>query len=149
MIAPVIAVALCYGVSRLLGLRDKAWGAMRRFVFALVPLGIGMWAAHLLYHLTTGWSSAWPALQEVIGRQVSGAGEADIPSWLTPAQILLLDAGFLLTLYVAWQVAEAQRERVRSVARLFTTWAVVATLLFAAGVWTLFQPMQMRGMMMN
>ncbi len=28
-----------------------------------------------------------------------------VPEWLTSAQILLLDAGLLLTLYVCWRVA--------------------------------------------
>lgn len=149
IIAPAIAVAIGYGASRLLGLKEKAWSAVRRFAFALVPLGIGMWAAHLLYHLATGWRSAWPAVQQAVWHQVNGAAETQIPNWLSPAQILILDAGFLLTLYVSWQVAEAHRERVRSAMSLFAPWAVLSSLLFAIGVWTLFQPMQMRGMMMH
>jgi hypothetical protein len=86
----------------------------RRLAFALVPLGVSMWAAHLAYH----------ALGAVI--------------WL---QLLLLDAGLLLTLYTAWRMSQGVRLKV------FAPWASVACLLFAAGAWIFFQPMQMRGMM--
>jgi hypothetical protein len=86
---------------------------IRRFVFMLVPLGFAMWAAHLLYHV------------------------ARIP--VTGAQILLLDAGLLLTLYVGWRIQDAVMK--------FIPWAVTACLLYCAGIWILFQPMEMRGMM--
>ena len=98
---------------------------VRRFAFVLVPLGFAMWAAHLLYH----------AAQRPL-----------LPIWLTGAQILLLDAGLLLTLYVAWRVALSGAERVRTALALLTPWAVIACLLYGAGIWILFQPMDMRGM---
>ena len=86
---------------------------IRRFVFMLVPLGFAMWAAHLLYHV------------------------ARMP--VTSAQILLLDAGLLLTLYTGWRIQDAVMK--------FVPWAVTACLLYCAGIWILFQPMEMRGMM--
>jgi cytochrome c oxidase assembly factor CtaG len=85
---------------------------IRRFVFMLVPLGFAMWAAHLLYHV------------------------ARMP--VTSAQILLLDAGLLLTLYTGWRIQNAVMK--------FIPWAVTACLLYGAGIWILFQPMEMRGM---
>jgi hypothetical protein len=90
-----------------------------------MPLGFAMWAAHLLYHLSAPWSA----------------------HWLPSAQILLLDAGLLLTLYVAWQIAKQCVDRTQSALALITPWAVVSCALYAAGVWILFQPMQMRGML--
>jgi cytochrome c oxidase assembly factor CtaG len=83
----------------------------RRLAFSLVPLGVGMWAGHLAFH----------------------------ESLATGVQILLLEAGLLLTLYLAWRIAGAVTQ--------FLPWATVACLLFAAGIWIFFQPMQMRGMM--
>ncbi len=35
-----------------------------RFSQALLPLGIAMWAAHLLFHLFTGWATLGPALHQ-------------------------------------------------------------------------------------
>ena len=90
-----------------------------RLAFSLVPLGVGMWAAHLAFHEASFWTTAPVA-------------------WL---QILLLEAGLLLTLYTAWRIAKAD------LLKLFLPWASVACLLFVAGIWIFFQPMQMRGMM--
>ncbi|MBV8897201.1 MAG: cytochrome c oxidase assembly protein, partial [Acidobacteriaceae bacterium] len=91
---------------------------MHRFAFALVPIGFAMWLAHLSFHFV----SYWVATQ-----------------WLTSAQILILDCGLLMTLYVLWRIAGQ--------VRLLWAPAVLACALYAAGVWIVFQPMQMRGMM--
>ncbi len=90
----------------------------RRLAFSLLPLGVSMWAAHLLFHAASVLTTA-----SVV--------------WL---QILLLEAGLLFTLYLAWRIG-------RSDVKLFAPWAGVACLLFVAGIWIFFQPMQMRGMM--
>lgn len=112
VILPLLSFGLCAVVN---GSKQIA----RRLSFSLVPLGVGMWAAHLAFHAASVWTMA-------------------SVTWL---QILLLEAGLLLTLYVAWRMAAAD------VLKLFVPWAGVACLLFAAGIWIFFQPMQMRGMM--
>jgi hypothetical protein len=61
-------------------------------------------------------------------------------------QVLLLDGGLLLTLYLAWRIAQRHRPQFRSAARAFAPWAALATVLFGIGVWIFLQPMQMRGM---
>ncbi len=91
----------------------------RRLAFSLVPLGVGMWAAHLAFHEASAWTMA-------------------SVTWL---QIILLEAGLLLTLYIAWCISKG------AFLKQFLPWASVACLLFATGVWIFFQPMQMRGMM--
>lgn len=120
--APALAVGLCGGLNR--------WGgwtfqAVRRFVLALAPIGFAMWCAHLLYHLTTPWG---------------------VPGWMTEAQILLLDGGLLLTLYVCWRVAQQNSAKLRSVLAAAAPWATLSCALYAVGIWILLQPMQMRGM---
>jgi ferredoxin len=105
------AVLLPAALVALISLWQSA-DTIRRFVFMLVPLGFAMWAAHLLYHV------------------------ARMP--VTGAQILLLDAGLLLTLYTGWRIQDAVMK--------FVPWAVTACLLYGAGIWILFQPMEMRGM---
>ncbi|MGA8025663.1 MAG: hypothetical protein WB992_00855, partial [Bryobacteraceae bacterium] len=99
---------------------------VRRFAFTLVPIGVAMWAAHLLYHLATA---------------------TVMPPWLTAAQIGILDAGLLLTLYIGWRVALQYGTRIRTAISLVIPWAAVSCALYAAGIWILFQPMQMRGVM--
>lgn len=94
---------------------------LRRLAYTLVPLGVAMWTAHLVYHLIT----------------VASAG---MPSWLTPMQLMLLDAGVLWTLYLGWRLASQGW-------KVWVPWSAVAVSLYTLGVWILLQPMDMRGMM--
>ena len=94
---------------------------MHRLSFGLVPIGFAMWLAHLSFHFLSSWGTWVPA------------GE------LQSAQILMLDCGLLLSLYVTWRIVERLK--------IFLPWASVACALYAAGIWILLQPMQMRGMM--
>jgi cytochrome c oxidase assembly factor CtaG len=110
---PALAVSIC-------ALASRARFTVR-LAFALVPIGISMWAAHLFYHLVLFFIPA-------------------SPDWLTPFQILLLDAGLLLTLYLVWRIARQQT-------MVTVPWALLSGGLYTAGVWILLQPMQMRGMM--
>jgi cytochrome c oxidase assembly factor CtaG/polyferredoxin len=89
---------------------------IHRLAFALVPIGSSMWLAHLLFHLA--------------GSQLS-------------AQMLILDCGLLLTLYVGWKVSQQYGKTLAALAGLIA----VACGLYAAGIWILLQPMQMRGTM--
>ncbi|HEY5812535.1 MAG TPA: hypothetical protein VIT23_07775, partial [Terrimicrobiaceae bacterium] len=66
---------------------------------------------------------------------------------LPALELLFLDLGFLLSLYIAWKVAGQMTSSRRF--RTFLPWGLVAGLLFVTGVWIIFQPMEMRGMMMH
>lgn len=114
-----------------------------QWAFALVPLGASMWAAHFGYHLVTAGSSIVAASARFLGIQIFRASGTMGPPGAWPSwEVLFLDAGLLLTLYLQW------RNSSRSF-RAFAGWALVAVALYAAGLWILAQPMQMRGMMMN
>ena len=69
--------------------------------------------------------------------------------WLLPLEILALDAGLLLTLYVIWRIAGRYAKGAASALGLAAPWALLAVGLYVAGIWIIFQPMQMRGMMMG
>jgi hypothetical protein len=69
------------------------------------------------------------------------------PSWLTSVELLLLDAGLLLSLAVGWRSAlDMSGGRGRRAVALHLPWAALAIALWLAGTWIVFQPMQMRGM---
>ena len=146
IVAPVSVTLLCGALNRLVQSKLRAMEAARRFAFALVPLGISMWAAHLLYHFITGWSSAGPAIERAINSTMQTLVVPFVPNWLTPAQILLLDAGLLLTLYVAWRIANQYGEQIRKAIFIFLPWATLSITLYSLGIWILLQPMEMRGM---
>ena len=148
VLVPALVLLLCGCLNRLASARLSALTFARRFSFALVPAGVAMWAAHLLYHLITGWDAWMPAL----GR-MTGAGTNLVnpytPPWLTPLQILLLDAGLLLTWWVSWKIAGTLQLSWRKTLAVVAPWAVLALLLYVGGIAILLQPMQMRGMMMR
>jgi len=129
-----------------------------RFSLALVPLGAGMWAAHVLFHLVTGGASVLPVVQRAArdaGATFLGAPAWDMaaPSgdlpWLLPGLVLVLDAGLLLTLWLLWRVAASYAGRARREAALAAPWGGVACALWAAAIWILLQPMEMRGTMVH
>ena len=117
-----------------------------RFAYALVPLGFGMWLAHYTFHFVTGYDTALPVTQRFAGDLgLTSLGDPlwsraccrPLPAWLLPLEILFLDMGLLLSLYAGYRLAPTLRA--------LAPWALLMVLLFAVGVWVLFQPMQMRG----
>ena len=124
-----------------------------RFSMSLVPLGAAMWAGHFLFHLNVGWNSGWTTVRQAASRwHLLSSPNSAIPSPLigpgamNVLQTLLLDAGLLLTLYLAWRIALAYAPRLGDAFRLFAPWAGIATALYITGVWIFLQPMQMRGL---
>jgi hypothetical protein len=53
----------------------------------------------------------------------------------------------LLSLYIAYAIARSQTKGVHQALKACAPWALLIVLLFALGIWIVFQPMQMRGMM--
>jgi hypothetical protein len=64
-------------------------------------------------------------------------------------QLLLLDAGLLFTLYLGWKRALEWASRPSRAVLLVLPWVTTVAAVYAAGIWILLQPMQMRGMIMN
>ncbi len=147
VVLPLLAVAGAAALSRRWG---RLNGGIReiatRYAFALVPLGFGMWLAHYSFHFLTSYETAVPAAQRFtadLGATFLGAPEwaraccRPATAWLLPLELLFLDVGLLLSLYAGYRLAPTTKA--------LAPWALLMVLLFAAGVWILFQPMQMRG----
>jgi cytochrome c oxidase assembly factor CtaG/ferredoxin len=129
-----------------------------RFSQALLPLGVAMWTAHLLFHLFTGWATLGPALHQAaadLGMHIFTPAQWGMEQPLLAAntllsvQLLLLDAGLLMTLYLGWRLAQHWAKSAGRAVLLLLPWAMTVAVAYAAGVWILLQPMQMRGVMMN
>ncbi len=155
IVPPVVAIA-CGALGRVWSGTRASWQEVScRFALALVPLGFGMWAAHFLFHLLSGAATAVPVVQRVLVDLGYGLGRPDWAlsasgvgrDWVVPLELLLLDGGLLLSLYVGWRIAGSYLRRVAGALKLFAPWAAVAVMLYGVGVWIVFQPMQMRGMM--
>jgi cytochrome c oxidase assembly factor CtaG len=157
LVVPLLLVAMC-GIAwhALSGSEVRLRELLSSFALALAPLGLSMWVAHLAYHFLTGAAVVFPAAQRVasdLGSSLLGrpnwAGAAGLLplDWLPSLQILLLDGGLLLTLYAGWRVAQRFSTRAEGTLHFVAPLAMLAVLLYAAGVWIVFQPMEMRGLM--
>jgi hypothetical protein len=113
-----------------------------------------MWLSHYSFHLLTSYDTVVPTTarllcdlgSNVLGRPhwVAGCCRAAVDG-LLQLEILFLDLGMLLSLYTGYRIAAAQASRWSQRLWGFAPWAALIVLLFVAGVWIIFQPMQMRG----
>jgi cytochrome c oxidase assembly factor CtaG/ferredoxin len=149
IVIPLLVIGGAAAISRRLGKVQASIAEIAtRFAYALVPLGFGMWLAHYSFHFFTSYATIVPVTQRFaadLGLASLGAPAwscsccvADMP-WLIRVELLFLDFGLLLSLYTGYRLAP----NVKTLA----PWAVLFGLLFAAGVWIVLQPMQMRGVL--
>jgi hypothetical protein len=149
LLLPAILTALCGWISRLV-VRTSWRDAICSFALALVPLGFSMWLAHFSNHLLAGWSTAITAAERFItGTSKFNAAQAWTPAWTPSLELCFLDLGLLFSLYIAWRIACRISNGNRPSLAIMSPWAILAGALYSLGVWIVFQPMQMRGMLMN
>jgi len=137
LIVPGMLAAACGWLSRLSA--KATWPFTWKdltcsFSLTLVPVGFSMWLAHFSNHFFAWWSGVMTAWNW---------------NWIPSLELSFLDLGLLLTLYTAWRVAGRFAAAGRTALATMFPWAVLAGALYSAGVWIVFQPMQMRGMMMH
>lgn len=140
------------------GWMTMRWGGDRgtlrqtvvKYVYALAPLGFGVWLAHYSFHFLTGLYIVIPVTQNAFA--AAGWRALGEPLWslggLPPRSVYPLQLGFLglgLTgsLLVAYRLAAdgaAAHPR-----RVFAAWAGLCVLLWASALWLMSQPMEMRG----
>ncbi len=155
LVMPVFLVGAAAALGRSLGKLDASTLAVAtRFSYALVPIGFGMWLAHYSFHFLASASAVIPALQRFAGDlgwfnlgepAWASACCRPVALWLPRLEILCLDFGLLLSLYSGYRIATTQSQTPGQALKLVAPWAVLIALLFAAGVWIVLEPMQMRG----
>jgi hypothetical protein len=146
LIIPVTLAAVCGWISRRVA--QQSWKDLTcSFTLALVPVGFAMWLAHFSNHFFAGWSTVIPAVARFFSS--SSLINYPVPSWIPSLELCFLDLGLLLTLYATWRVARRLVSGDGMALAAMSPWAVLAGALYSAGVWIVFQPMQMRGMMMH
>jgi len=159
VVVPSLLVACSVWLSKLFGPTRVAWKEIvSTYAPAFVPLGFSMWLIHFSYHLLTAGQTALPVIQRAamdVGITLFGAPNWSLSStmpsldWLPALELLLLDLGLLFTLYIGWRTASRFGLTMSRRLRLNAPWAALAFLLYSIGMWIVFQPMQMRGMMMG
>jgi ferredoxin len=167
---PLLTVGSTAFLSRRWGRLTQNWTeVVTRYSYALIPLGFGMWLTHYSFHFLTSYATLVPTTQRLVedlGGTFLGSPKwscaccVGVANWLLRLEIVFLDLGLLLSLYTGYRIALSQAGPltppspsggvggVRGPAlRAFAPWAVLLVVLFAAGIWIVFQPMQMRGTM--
>ncbi len=132
-----------------------------RHAYSLLPLGFGVWLAHYTFHFLSGFWTFVPVAQsfvaDVLGTPLFGAPRWDLGpllpvDWLYPLELGWLGLGWLGSLLVAYRLAAQNdthhREGAYQPWQAFLPWAALLSLLFAAAIWLMGQPMEMRGMLM-
>jgi polyferredoxin len=152
----ILPAALTWGVGwasqRLSGHAGTPLTEVTRYAWGLIPVGMGMWTAHYLYHLLIGGATLVPVVQEAlldlgirVGSPQWGAGALVPEGWLIPLKVLPLQVGWILSLMALWRIALAHNPTRQRALRGFLPWALLAWGLGVGGLWLLFQPMEMRG----
>jgi ferredoxin len=161
IVLPALLVTLAGLATRSLsGSQDiSTRAAVGRYVYALVPMGFGMWLAHYAFHFLTGGLTIVPVVQSFLadiglyaGRVQWGLGALVPAEWLYPIETFLLYLGATGSLITVFQIARNQAGDAhpgarQAALRLALPWAVLVLLMLAAGLWILVQPMEMRGTM--
>jgi ferredoxin len=142
----------------LAGWLTQKWGGSRsalltiivRYAYGLVPLGFGVWLAHYGFHFLTGLYTFIPVAQDAargIGWLIMGEpqwGLAGLPEGAAYAvEMGFLGLGLLGSLLVIYRLSE--QDDAPHPGRVFTAWAGLCIILWAAALWLLSQPMEMRG----
>jgi hypothetical protein len=121
------------------------------YVYALVPLGFGVWLAHYGFHLLTGLLTIVPVTQSA-AIDLLGWAPLGEPAWrlvgMRPGTVLPIQLGLVLLgafgslgLVRAWSRDHRSRAGLASL-----PWMALVAVLTAAALWILAQPMEMRGM---
>ncbi len=151
VVEPVLLLGVAAWASRrAMPGRPSLTSVAARFVHGLVPLGVGVWAAHYGFHFLTGLWTIVPVAQSAAAD--TGFAFLGEPTWglgglteraVQPIETGLLLLGWLGSLMVLHRIGTREAPGAARAATL--PWAVLATLLFAAALWLMAQPMEMRG----
>lgn len=137
----------------------------RRYVWALVPMGFGMWLAHYAFHFLTGALTIVPVIQSFLADVGLYRGEVRwdlgplVPQgWLFPIEAALLYLGATGSIIAAVRIAQShladlrrrtgKRKGPKTALAAAASWMLLTLSLLGFGIWILVQPMEMRGTMM-
>lgn len=166
LVLPALLLTLAGLMTRTLGrLRTQPLQAViLRYVYALVPMGFGMWLAHYAFHFLTGGLTIVPVVQSFLadvglrrGAPAWGVGPLVPAGWLFPIEAALLYLGALGSIVTAFQIAVVEQSARLPIKRhpdlvavlvVAMPWMLLALVLLGFGLWILIQPMEMRGTMM-
>jgi ferredoxin len=155
VLEPVLLIGTAAWLTRTLtNRRNSVLAIAIRYSYALVPLGFGIWLAHYGFHFLTRLFTFVPVAQNAVaelGKPLLGE-----PRWslvgLSQNVVRVFEYGFLsVGLVGSWLVSHRLTEAEHSNHRraIFALWALVCLVLWAAALWLMSQPMEMRSVMLS
>jgi hypothetical protein len=125
-----------------------------RYTYGLVPLGFGIWLAHYGFHFLTGLLTFIPVTQNAaaeLGWPILGTPLwmiTGLPLYLVrPIEMMFLGLGLALSLLVFYRMAEVDSPL--RPWKIFISWGTVSVIISLAALWLLYQPMEMRAMLIS
>ncbi len=148
----VLVMGAAWLSRRWSGGEERLLRVANRYVWSIVPLGIGIWAAHYTFHFIAGFWAFVPVIQNTLwewglkwlGEPRWNLGPLVPMGWLFPVELgflLLGTVGSLITLYQMSVSDFPDKWR-----HVFAPWAALIFIILGFAIWLLYQPMEMRGM---
>jgi ferredoxin len=155
VVEPAILLGAAAWLTRALGGSQLALIPLAvRYSYAVVPLGFGMWLAHYGFHFFTGILTIIPVTQAALADLGINIFGGPLWTWtglpmrfVQPMGLGFLLLGFAGSLLVVHYLAE--EDCPLQPMRAFIPWAAACLLIGLASVWLMFQPMEMRAMLMG
>jgi len=155
VLEPLVLIGLAAWLTRVWGKHEKGVLPIAvQYSYSLAPLGFGIWLAHYGFHFLTGLYTFIPVTQSAfasIGWPMLGAprwGLSGLPKNVVHAfEFGFLGLGLIGSLLVSYRLAAASGSMHRY--RIFASWAGVSLILWAAALWLMSQPMEMRGTLLG
>ncbi len=166
LLLPAVVLGAASALTRLQVAPSASLGSIaRRYIWALVPMGFGMWLAHYAFHFLTGALTIVPVVQSFLADVGLYRGEVHwdlgplVPQgWLFPIEAALLYLGATGSIVAAVRIAQGhlvdlrrrteKRTGPNAALAAAAPWMILTLLLLGFGIWILVQPMEMRGTMM-
>ena len=144
------AAALSRGLA---GQDEPLRVSFSRYVPAIAPLAVSIWAAHYAFHFATGALAIIPVFNTFLNDHgLTWFGEPNwqlgpiIPGqWILPLQTIVVLAGFASSLYVANRIGRRDFDSPPVAMRALLPWLIVFVGLAAASLAMFNMPMEMRG----
>jgi hypothetical protein len=130
--------------------RTRLQDVLAAFAPSMVPIGLGVWAGHYLFHFATGALTVIPVVQQfILDHGVGWLGASNwqlgpiMPTtWVLPLQVVAVLAGLGGSLAVLGRISAKFGSRSRSAA---LPWMLLIVLVAATAVYLFTLPMEMRG----
>jgi hypothetical protein len=155
IVEPVLLLGFAAWLTKILDGSSRALlPLVVRYSYTLAPLGFGIWLAHYGFHFFSGLYTFIPVAQNAaanLGSLILGT-----PAWrltgipmrfIQPMELGFLFLGLAGSLLVAFRLAE--EDSPGKIMRAFAPWASVNVIIWLASVWLMYQPMEMRAMLMG